>query len=81
MIACAVTDLPEPDSPTSASVEPGAMLKDMRSSAGTIVPRLSKSIDRSWTSSSGVAWEAGCCAATCARAGPTATSSFKLPPC
>ena len=41
MIACAVTDLPEPDSPTSASVEPGSMRNDTRSSAGTLTPRLS----------------------------------------
>ena len=47
MIACAVTDLPEPDSPTSATVEPGRIRNEIRFSAGTIVPRLSNSIERS----------------------------------
>ena len=50
MIACAVTDLPEPDSPTSATVLPGRMRNEIRSSAGTIVPRLSNSMERSRTS-------------------------------
>ena len=50
IIACAVIDLPDPDSPTSASVAPGAMAKETRSSARTFMPRLSNSIDRSRTS-------------------------------
>ena len=50
VIACAVIDLPDPDSPTSASVAPGAMAKETRSSARTFMPRMSNSIDRSRTS-------------------------------
>jgi hypothetical protein len=49
IIACAVTDLPDPDSPTSATVEPARTRNEIRSSAGTIVPRLSNAIDRSRT--------------------------------
>ena len=51
MIACAVTDLPEPDSPTSATVEPSRTRNDKRSSTGARVPRTSNSSDRSLTSS------------------------------
>ena len=47
MIACAVTDLPEPDSPTSATVVPGRMRNEMRSSTGTLMPRMSNSRERS----------------------------------
>ncbi len=50
MIAWAVTDLPDPDSPTSATVVPVGMPNEIRSSAGTIVPRLSNSMERSRTS-------------------------------
>ena len=49
MIACAVTDLPEPDSPTSATVVPGRMRNDTRSSTGMRMPRKSNSRDRSLT--------------------------------
>ena len=50
IIACAVTDLPDPDSPTSATVEPARMRNEIPFSAGTIVPRLSNSTERSSTS-------------------------------
>ena len=47
IIACAVTDFPDPDSPTRATVEPGRMLNEIPLSAGTMVPRLSNSTERS----------------------------------
>ena len=36
MIACASTDLPEPDSPTSATVPPSGTRKDAPSTALTV---------------------------------------------
>ena len=51
MIACAVTDLPDPDSPTSATVEPGSDAERDRDRArAPSMPRLSNSIERSRTS-------------------------------
>src|ERR1041384_4982014 len=55
MIDSAVTDLPEPDSPTSASVSPFLTLNEMRSTASVSrLPCLNR-IDRSLTESSGSA--------------------------
>ncbi len=50
----AVTDLPEPDSPTSASVSPGAMSKETWSTAGMLAPP-PNATERSWTERSGEA--------------------------
>ncbi len=53
MIACAVTDLPDPDSPTNASVSPCATSKLTRSSARTTPAEVENSTARSRTDSSG----------------------------
>ena len=52
MIACEVTDLPEPDSPTSATVSRDT-LKEMSDSAGTGLPCSEKSTASRLTSSNG----------------------------
>ena len=48
----AVTDLPEPDSPTSATVSPFLMAKEMRSTASVSRAPCRKAVDNSLTSSS-----------------------------
>jgi hypothetical protein len=48
----AVTDLPEPDSPTSATVSPCLMSKEMRSTARVSRAPCRNAIERSFTSSS-----------------------------
>ena len=53
-IVCAVTLLPEPDSPTIASTSPGASSKETPSTACTRPPSVSKQTRRSSTVSS--AW-------------------------
>ena len=53
MIDSAVADLPEPDSPTSASVSPFLMLNEMRSTASVSRSPAPKAIERSLTVSSG----------------------------
>src|SRR5262245_31634705 len=55
MIDSAVADLPEPDSPTSASVSPFLILNEMRSTASTCRSPPPNAIDRSFTASSGSA--------------------------
>src|SRR3982751_1544204 len=53
MIDSAVADFPDPDSPTSASVSPFLMLKEMRSTASVVRPPALNAIDKSLTVSSG----------------------------
>ena len=53
-IESAVTDLPEPDSPTSASVRPRCSLNETRSTASAAVPPCTKATERSRTSRRGV---------------------------
>ena len=55
MIDSAVADLPDPDSPTSASVSPFLMLNEMRSTASTSRSPWRNAIERSLTESSGSA--------------------------
>src|SRR5262249_3165183 len=55
--AAELTLLPEPDSPTIASVSPGATAKSMPSTAGTGPPSVATVTCRSWTSSTGSAVE------------------------
>ncbi len=50
----AVTDLPEPDSPTSASVRPLASEKETSSTALVAAAALPKAIERFWISRRGV---------------------------
>ncbi len=49
MIDCAITDLPEPDSPTSATVEPGLMRNDTPLTATVWPPSRENSTLRSFT--------------------------------
>src|SRR5438132_12029542 len=49
MIDSAVADLPEPDSPTSATVSPSAMSKEMRSTASVSRVPWRKAMERSLT--------------------------------
>ena len=51
MIAWEVTDLPEPDSPTKATVSPGFTLNETSINAGTGLPCSRKSTARLFTSS------------------------------
>jgi hypothetical protein len=56
MMASEVADLPQPLSPTMASVRPGCTAKDTWSTA-RIVPRsVRKSTQRRSTSSAGIGW-------------------------
>src|SRR5690349_24745040 len=55
MIDSAVADLPEPDSPTIASVSPFLMLNEMRSTASVSRSPWRKAMDRSLTERSGSA--------------------------
>src|SRR5438874_576783 len=50
----AVTDLPQPDSPTRPSVSPASRLKVTPSTARTTPSRVKNCVLRSWTSSSGM---------------------------
>src|SRR5262252_9081519 len=49
MTESAVTDFPEPDSPTSASVSPLRMSKETRSTASASRSPRPKATERSWT--------------------------------
>ena len=53
MIEYAVIDLPDPDSPTSATTSPRATSKLTSSTARTTPPRVKKWVRRPWTASSG----------------------------
>ena len=55
MTAKAVTDLPEPDSPTSATVSPLSTLKPIWSSTFTVPERVRNSTERSSTARAGTA--------------------------
>ena len=55
MTAKAVTDLPEPDSPTSATVSPLSTLKPTWSSTLTMPERVRNSTERSSTARAGTA--------------------------
>ena len=54
MMLNAVTDLPQPDSPTMPSVSPGFSSNETPSTALTVPSLVAKTVCRSWTSSS--AW-------------------------
>src|SRR5258708_4979825 len=66
MTAKAVTDLPEPDSPTSATVSPLSTWKPTWSSTLTVPERVRNSTDSSSTASAGTALM---CASSCAHPG------------
>ena len=53
MIDSAVTDLPQPDSPTIPSVWPGSIENEIPSTARTTPSRVKKCVFRSLTSSTG----------------------------
>jgi hypothetical protein len=53
MIACAVVDFPDPDSPTIATVSPGIMVNPVLRMAWTVPLWVRKVTSRSLTSSSG----------------------------
>src|SRR5579864_8552244 len=55
MMLSAVTDLPQPDSPTMPSVSPGFSSKETPSTALTMPSLVAKTVCRSWTSSRGAA--------------------------
>ena len=50
MIERAVMDLPQPDSPTTASVSPRRMTKDRLRMAGSAPSSVNSVTERSWTS-------------------------------
>src|SRR4029079_2559585 len=68
MMLRAVTDLPQPDSPTTPMVWPGATSKETRSTARTVPCSVRNSVTRSWTSSRFCAAPASERASACASA-------------